>query len=58
MCRGEQLKLAKSRAKAKRAYRLHLRGHSLQDIAVMCNIPTGSVTKRVQYGARLVDAGL
>lgn len=49
---------SKSRAKAIRAYELHKRGHDLLSIAKMCNILTGSVSKRIELGARLKEAGI
>lgn len=46
------------RAKAVRALQLYNRGHSLKDIADMCGIPTGSVTRRIELGRRILEAGL
>lgn len=44
-----------SNLKAIRAYKLSLRGHSLQAIAELCDIPSGSVTKRIALGERLLS---
>jgi len=44
-----------SELKAIRAYKLSLRGHSLQAIAELCDIPSGSVTKRIALGERLLS---
>lgn len=56
--RAIKAKTLKSHAKAKRCLKLFERGHDMVDIAVMCNIPIGSVHKRIQLGRRLVEAGL
>ena len=48
----------KARAKAIRAAKLFERGHDLMAIAEMCSIPTGSVSKRVHLGRRLIEAGI
>jgi DNA-directed RNA polymerase specialized sigma24 family protein len=55
---SKERKLIKGREKAKRAYRLSLRGHSLLEISKMCNIPSGSVQKRIDLGKRLIEANL
>lgn len=50
--------MKKARAKAIRAAKLADRGHDLMSIAEMCSIPTGSVTKRIVLGKRLIEAGI
>lgn len=50
--------LEKDRAKALRALKLWERGHDLLSISQMAGIPVGSVTKRIDLGRRLREAGI
>lgn len=58
MSQSQEKRQSKGRAKAIRAYELSKRGHDLLSIAKMCNILTGSVSKRIELGARLKEAGI
>lgn len=55
---SDERRLAKDRAKALRCLKLWERGHDLLSISQMAGIAAGSVTKRINLGRRLREAGI